>query len=1104
MYIFLKSNYYVFPWVFFLFHFCALQVLGASEKFEPNIYFKNITAKNGLPVGQTNEVIEDEDGFIWIATNNGLYRYDGPNKFKIYTTYEENLATALKSNEIISLAIASEQNLWVGTRFGGLSRFNMKAQSWKNYSHDLANPNSLSNNDVLCQYIDTKGNHWIGTEKGLNLYNPSSDDFIHFQFGTGKKHPPILSILEDSKGWLWFGTWDGGLYLLTTNNNANTYKNAKFKQFLLPKGNGTRNIWCMHQDNQNRFWIGTFPAGLHYMHLPQEASNLSDQQNWKPAFHRFTFKNEAEQNTYIRDICNDDQGNLWVAKYRIEGLSIISALDLPKMDSVGNLVEINTQPKFRHFSEGQSQLISDDIHDLFVDRNQSIWLSTTNGISVFTKPKIFFTYNKILNKNNKGDKRFRGLAVDANQKLWYCADNKLYCYDINLNIQTLIDQNKWALISNDITHIKNYDKDNILLTSKNGLTKLNKLTLEADTFYFPFKKKYFCSDTYINKDKKSIWVASQKGLLILDENSRSWTTYKNNPNNANSISDNSLTQIYKDDFDNLWISSFAGLNKVINENEDSIKFQQFNYEVDSINQLNTIPFRKALSLYNINDNLYIGSTNGLGSFNYETEKFTNHSKYKNNFNIQYLQGSGDILYVCTAGNLVSFDTSNKKFTEFSIEEGLQERIHSISMSENGVLRFFTTDGFYTVSETKQLKNNELKIFITGFQTDPSKPYLDVHHNKIDNIVLDAEQANVAIHFSSVNYEDFRHNEYTYSLEGYNKNWDTLDARTSVHYSNLPAGEYDFKVKSYNKTQGWSKQTASIQIIKKARFIETLLFKALVSLAIFAVVASFLYMYVSSIQRRNKILQKYNRDLNSEIERRMAIEVELRKSNTDLENFAFISAHDLQEPLKNIGRFSGLLTYQYKSKLDNQAQQYINFIETGAKTVSKMLVDVLEYLSIRDFRPKFELNNLNEIVDFCIYNATKVTKKTPKIIYPKLPNIVCDKQSIQIIFTKLLSNSIKFNHSESPQIEISFSEKEEHWIFSIKDDGIGIDPIYGKDIFEFFKRLNSRDAYEGSGIGLPICKKLVMLHKGEIWLEANEEKGCSFYFSISKFLVDGEK
>lgn len=223
--------------------------------------------------------------------------------------------------------------------------------------------------------------------------------------------------------------------------------------------------------------------------------------------------------------------------------------------------------------------------------------------------------------------------------------------------------------------------------------------------------------------------------------------------------------------------------------------------------------------------------------------------------------------------------------------------------------------------------------------------------------------------------------------------------------------------------------------------------------------------------------------------------ELERSNTELEQFAYVASHDLQEPLRMITSYVQLLEKHYKDKLDQDAHDFINFAVDGARRMQTLIYSLLEYSRINRVKP-FEHIDLDDTLDEVIKDLElSINDSHAKITWDKLPVIYGDKILIGQLFLNLIANAIKFRRQAPPEIHISCKKKNNFYHFSVSDNGIGIKKEYCEKIFIIFQRLHSKDKYPGTGIGLAICKKIVERHGGTIWVESDLNKGSVFQFTI---------
>jgi len=224
--------------------------------------------------------------------------------------------------------------------------------------------------------------------------------------------------------------------------------------------------------------------------------------------------------------------------------------------------------------------------------------------------------------------------------------------------------------------------------------------------------------------------------------------------------------------------------------------------------------------------------------------------------------------------------------------------------------------------------------------------------------------------------------------------------------------------------------------------------------------------------------------------------ELARSNTDLRDFAYVASHDLKKPLQSIEGFAKLLARRYKGKLDAKADEFIEYIGSGVKRMQMFIKDLLEYSQVGAKEKKFKPTDCSGVVQKAVGNLQAAIEESNAVVtYDELPTVMVDTPQMISLLQNLIDNAIKFRGEEAPRIYISAERKGDEWVFSIRDNGIGIDPKDSERIFGMFQRLHGSTDYPGTGIGLAICKKIIERHGGQIWVESEAGKGSTFYFTM---------
>ncbi|QJB43114.1 sensor histidine kinase [Dolichospermum flos-aquae] len=224
--------------------------------------------------------------------------------------------------------------------------------------------------------------------------------------------------------------------------------------------------------------------------------------------------------------------------------------------------------------------------------------------------------------------------------------------------------------------------------------------------------------------------------------------------------------------------------------------------------------------------------------------------------------------------------------------------------------------------------------------------------------------------------------------------------------------------------------------------------------------------------------------------------DLQRSNAELKKFAYVASHDLQEPLNQVGNYVQLLEMRYESELDADAKEFIGYVVEGVSLMQNLIDDVLAYSKVDTLGIAFQVTEVETALNRTLKNLRQRIGETGAIItHDPLPTVMADETQLIQLFLNLIGNAIKFRSSQPPKIHISAKRLEDEWLFSVQDNGIGLDPQFSDRIFIIFQRLHTRDEYPGTGMGLAICKKIIECHRGRIWVESQLGQGTTFYFTI---------
>lgn len=234
----------------------------------------------------------------------------------------------------------------------------------------------------------------------------------------------------------------------------------------------------------------------------------------------------------------------------------------------------------------------------------------------------------------------------------------------------------------------------------------------------------------------------------------------------------------------------------------------------------------------------------------------------------------------------------------------------------------------------------------------------------------------------------------------------------------------------------------------------------------------------------------------DISARKHAEEELRQSNEELERFAYVASHDLQEPLRTVASYLQLLERRYRDHLDDDAREFIDFAVAGARRMEQLIKDLLAFSRVGTQGGDMVPVDTTDILRECLHSLrAAIEESSATVADENLPRVIADRSQLQQLFTNLIGNALKFRGDAPPRVEITAERDGRFWRISIADNGIGIDPEYFERIFVIFQRLHSREAYPGTGVGLAICRKIVDRHGGRIWLESAPGQGATFRFTL---------
>jgi signal transduction histidine kinase len=249
--------------------------------------------------------------------------------------------------------------------------------------------------------------------------------------------------------------------------------------------------------------------------------------------------------------------------------------------------------------------------------------------------------------------------------------------------------------------------------------------------------------------------------------------------------------------------------------------------------------------------------------------------------------------------------------------------------------------------------------------------------------------------------------------------------------------------------------------------------------------------ITSLSQAEAALRKANEHMTRKAQ-------ELARSNAELEQFAYVASHDLQEPLRMVSSYTQLIVRRYGERLDSDGKEFMDFIVDGAARMKQLIEDLLAYSRVGTRGKELKATDCEVVLQKALTNLRATVEASSALVtHDPLPTIEADATQLVQLFQNLIGNAIKFRGTNAPCVHVSAKEQDDAWLFGVEDNGIGIDPQYSERIFMVFQRLHNKAEYPGTGIGLAICKKVVDRHGGRIWVESKSDCGSNFYFTLPK-------
>lgn len=1047
--------------------FCIISSLS-SQKIDSN-QINKLSTEQGLSSNLIYNILQDRKGFIWVATEEGLNKFDGKN----FTHFAVNSGRySLSHNRAQTLLLAPDGNIWTGTS-DGLNIYDYKSDSIIKVRTNTS-PLRLVYNDItyLTSGID-KARTWIGTYgDGVNFFNWDNMKFYALKLPKIQNiQPPlyIMSLLEDDNNRLWIGTQHNGLYRYDLNDKKLNY---------YPLPDNSLFIRTIYQDSFRRIWIGTSKG----CYLYNETTNHLE----------IIMYPGGLNNNSIGVIKEDHAGKIWIGTEQfLMNFSVRS-------------FSLNEKFQYQVITQGESssRLSCPSINSIFADMDNNIWVGTAwGGVNMLKgSPTKFRLYkHEPDSKNSLPNSPITAIYSDQKENIYIgtMGTDRIGVCEMNLQSEVIkeLDINKKfpGLIYQSIF----IDSQNNLWfgTYNKGLIKQvgNKYTQYLFDPYNPNSIPGNDIRCIFESNDHSVWVGTSNGLAAFTNNG-------NTVNRINILNNRTGIRSIKESHDGImWIGTY-GAGVVTYDNTTK-----------KVNSKPTIFTPRVVNDILIHGDEVWLSTQGEGLmvYNRHTKKGTIYNE-ANGLNSNYIRSlaidkSGKI-WIATSKGISKVNPLTREIENFSSQDGIQSREfseRSVCNLPNGLLAFGGFIGLNIFDPMNVTKNDKcppviftkLLVFnevITPSESKNKKSPLKENITLADKIVLNYNQSVFTIEFIGINYNANQKIQYAYFLEGSDKKWNHLGNQNSVTFRNLLPGEYTFKVKASSPDAVWSDNNiASIDIIIKPPFWKTF-WAYLIYFIILSFILYFVWLFFTTrIRAANHLkIEKAKREKEEELHQEK------------LQFFTNIS-HEFRTPLTLI---IGPLEKMQMDETEEEKKTHLKLMLRNAKRLLGMVNQLLDFRKTERGQMKLKVREQDMILTISeIMLSYDELSKQKNIDFEFIHDqdtlfAWYDAEFLNKSLFNLLSNAFKFTNNNG-KISVSLAVKKDllennEVEIIITDNGIGIQQFEIKSIFDrFYQGKEQSNLQQGSGIGLHLVKNLIELHHGTIDVESIPNVKTAFKITL---------
>lgn len=1018
-------------------------------KSTPLHLFTNLTVQKGLNSNESNSIIQDKYGFIWIGTEEGIARYDG---YRITKFKYNGTPTTIPSNNISCLLYDNEQ-IWIGT-WNGLAKIDIQ-------TFEIKQINIGHSKTVRALFKDSKGKVWIGTENGILVYDEQQNSYLYYnRQNSDISHNTIRAFSETKDGSIWIGTYDG----------LNRFKNNEFKSFQL-KGDRkpliSNNLVLTIENsstNDSIIWVGT-ETGLVSFNI----------YNYKSI--DYNLDNIKLSNEVTKCIYQQNDSLLWLGT-----------------DFGLNILNLNNNQVSTHFHDPLQNhtIASNVIWEIFEDNKKRIWFITSGGVSFINSATPTYVMHEIFYSTNqpRAGNQVKSMLTDRYGNLWMATihgvikkniktgKEKYFTTTSPINERILLD-NVYALAKD------NYDQ--IWIGTAGGINIWNeeKQVMKSITA----NKENGLTSNYISgfaiMDDNTVWVSAwEGGLFKIVGDTKKLENLK-------------FLEIDKSDQGKFLTD---GKRLFVDNREEFWEIDTKNLQKQNIIEVEKIIEKKPITshLYSKDGTIWLGIENSFIKYipDKGIDKIIELENPTSSKIINITEGENSNIIATTYNSIIKISDDTQITIPINTDTYFKGFYNNSSTVYDNKTIFFGGDNGYVEIDIENIKKkNEISdIYISAFYINnqlqsplDESNIFDKEINFLNNIELKYNQNAISADLTTLDYFSPQTSQYKYRLLPSENNWnDATGERNIAVYSNIKPGKYKLEIKGKSLNGDWS-DTKEIPINIRPHILLSNLFLILYIVIIIALI----YLVFN--------IFKYRYKLKNEVEIIKLQSENDKKIYESKINFFTNISHEFRTPLT-------LILPPIKQILDElKDPSQKNILQLAYKNslrLSRLVNQLLDLRKIESADIKLNLSTFN-LNTLCldVYNSFSDVANRNEINYQiNLPKkditIEADREKLEIILFNLLSNAFKFtNFGGKIELNIIFENK---LIVTVEDSGIGISSDEIDKIFnQFYQSSNNGKIHKtGSGIGLTLTKQYIELHKGEITVESAPNEGTRFIIDLS--------